>query len=354
MNLLLFNLKTDADDTVLGFTTEWINELAKHCEHITVITMTAGRIAVAPNVEVFSVGKEKGWSELRRAGEFYRLLWRTLRHRRFDACFAHMMPLFALMGWPLLNIDNIPVTLWYAHGYVSWLLRVTTRLVDNVVTSSKSGFQIETPKLRIIGQGIDTTRFSPRTRQVPGDRLVVLTVGRVSAVKRLELLIEALALLGAENRNRILVRFVGDPITGNDKLYLKELQDKAAAMGVADIIEFVPGVAFHRIHDIYAEADIFVNSSNTDSIDKTVLEAMSSGLPVVTSNVAFMDVLDPDLSDDWVIEKGKAQPLAERLSALIEMSPETRSNLGIRLRDAVQRYHTLPALIERLMSIMKR
>ena len=101
MNLLVFNLKTDADDDVLGFTTDWVNALAASCERIFVITMSAGRIAVAENVQVYSIGKEQGYSEPRRATEFYRTLSRLLRNERIDACFAHMMPLFAVMGWNL-------------------------------------------------------------------------------------------------------------------------------------------------------------------------------------------------------------------------------------------------------------
>ncbi len=80
MNLLLFNLATDADDPILGFTTGWINRLAPHYEHIDVITMRVGRLAVAPNVRVYSVGKERGYGEARRALEFYRLLIGLLLH----------------------------------------------------------------------------------------------------------------------------------------------------------------------------------------------------------------------------------------------------------------------------------
>ncbi|MBZ0286039.1 MAG: hypothetical protein K8I30_00385, partial [Anaerolineae bacterium] len=92
MKLLLFNLATDADDPVLGFTTVWINALARQCEQIDVLTMRAGRLALAENVRVFSVGGEKGDSEPRRAVEFYRILFDLLRRTRYDACFAHMQP----------------------------------------------------------------------------------------------------------------------------------------------------------------------------------------------------------------------------------------------------------------------
>ncbi len=101
MNLLVLNLCMDADDPVLGHTTAWVNALSRHCDEVTVITMTAGRIAVEGNVTVHSLRKERGYSEPRRLLRFYQLLFRVLRERRTDACFAHMAPLFATLFAPV-------------------------------------------------------------------------------------------------------------------------------------------------------------------------------------------------------------------------------------------------------------
>ena len=97
MRLLLFNLATDADDPILGFATRWIGALAERVEFIHVITMRVGRLDVPANVRVYSVGKEKGYSEPRRVIEFYRLLFRILREDRIDACFSHMIPIFTVL-----------------------------------------------------------------------------------------------------------------------------------------------------------------------------------------------------------------------------------------------------------------
>src|SRR5215217_951394 len=91
MNLLVFNLATDADDPLLSFSSQWVNRLAARYERVDVITMRAGRLITAENVYVHSVGKEKGYSEARRAVEFYRTLSALRRARPYAACFAHMM-----------------------------------------------------------------------------------------------------------------------------------------------------------------------------------------------------------------------------------------------------------------------
>lgn len=355
MRLLIFNLKTDADDDVLGFTTDWINGLAAHCERVFVITMTSGRIAVAENVNVFSVGKECGHSELRRAFEFYRLLSNLLRRESIDACFAHMMPLFAVMGWPLLRIHRVPIVLWYAHNHVSGMVRLATLLVDRVVTSSRSGFQFATSKLSIIGQGIDVARFRPaETEAVLPDRFVLLTVGRISPVKRLELLIDAISILPEQRSDgrHIVVRFVGNPLTSRDEEYLAMLRRRAESAGVADRVEFSPACSFTQIDHTYREADLFVNSSDTDSVDKTVLEAMSTGIPVLTSNAAFADIFDREYAALCQVPKDDVPALADRLQRLIEMPDDARRALGTALRATVQRDHSLGALCSRVIKVL--
>jgi hypothetical protein len=64
--LLIFNIKTDATDDVLGFTTDWINAIAAHWDRVFVITMAGGKIDVAENVRVFSLGQERNYSRPRR------------------------------------------------------------------------------------------------------------------------------------------------------------------------------------------------------------------------------------------------------------------------------------------------
>jgi glycosyltransferase involved in cell wall biosynthesis len=351
MNLLIFNLKTDADDSVLGFTTDWINALAACCHRVIVITMMAGRLAVAANVKVYSVGKEKGYSEPRRLLEFYRRLGTVLREEKINACFAHMMPLFAVLGWPMLKRRGIPIVLWYAHSHVSLLLRLATVLVDRVVASSPSGFRIDTPKFRSIGQGIDVERFVPVSqRKSDEQKLTLLTVGRISRVKRLEVPLKALCLLSEGIRQRIELRYVGDPLGDDGFRHAAELRQRVETLDLHDAVHFEPALPFHCVQEAYQAADIFINTSDTDSIDKTVLEAMSCGLPIITSNVAFIDVLGPELTRDWLIPKNDAGALALRLQSLVEMSSDERRVLGLRLRDIVESDHSLPALAGRLLN----
>lgn len=352
-SLLVFNLKTDADDQALGFTTAWLTELARHYARIDVITMATGRIALPDNVYVRSVGKEKGYGEPRRVWEFYRHLGAVLDEVDIEACFAHMIPHFAILARPLLRRRRIPIVLWYAHGATPWNLRASLPMVDLVATSSPGGFRIESDKVRILGQGIDSDRFRPVDGYASPDRFTALFVGRIGPVKRIDVALETLARLRELQPCRDpVLRVVGSPITPADRIYLDHLRRVAIEMGIQPHVVFETGHPYHAIHEVYRAAHAFINPGETGSVDKAGLEAMSSALPIVTSNEAFRDVLGPELARRWVVPRRSPGIFAERLEEIAEMSAFERRSLGERLRGIVIRDHGLPRFVDRLVGVI--
>ena len=212
MNILVFNLKQDAEDGILGFTTDWVNALAKRCDRVVVLTLHMGALRVDPNVTVYSIGTEHGFGRPRRLFNFYALLWKVLRERQIDVCFAHMNQLFALLGAPVLKAYRVPTLLWYAHKSVTRSLKLAERLVEAAVTSSASGFQLPSRKLTVIGQGVDTVRFAPAAKQRHDGTLKLLSFGRISPVKRLDIILDAAARLRETHPDLTFsCLFVGDP-----------------------------------------------------------------------------------------------------------------------------------------------
>lgn len=341
--LLWFNLATDADAPVQGFATDWINALAPRCAAIDVLTMRAGRVVVADNVRVFSVGKEKGYGEARRAIEFYRILPRLLRENPYDACFAHMQPLFAMMSAPLLKPRGISITLWYAHKSVTARLRLAEKLVDQVVTSSPEGFRIDSPKVRVIGQGIDTGQFTPAAP--PGGRFTIVTVSRIAPVKKLETILQAARLLVDEECD-FRLRIIGN-VNPQDEAYAQGLRTLAAELGLNEHIEFVGEVAHHHIVREYQQAHLMVNTSSTGSVDKAVLEAMACAVPVISANEAFAAILPDELR----VPLDAPDALAAKIRAMMQTAPNARRALGYDLRAVVLRDHSLDHLADALMQL---
>jgi glycosyltransferase involved in cell wall biosynthesis len=353
MRLLVFNLATDADDPVLGFTTDWVNAMADRCERVVVITMRAGRLAVRPNVIVHSVGKEKDWGRVRRTFEFYKVLRRVLATERLEACFSHMIHVFPILAWPLLRLRRVPIVLWYAHGHVPPLLRLATLLVDRVVTSSASGFRVATPKRLIIGQGIDTHRFAAPVSE-RSEEFVLLSVGRISRVKHLDAALELLGALPehAPDGRRFRLRVIGSPLTRDDEQYASELKALAGRLGVSSRVTFQSATSFDAVSSVYPQADLFISHSQTGSMDKAVLEAMSCGVPVLTSNPAYRAALPTVLREDLVVDDNGAATWRARTLAVAARTGAERATMGTRGREFVKSEHSLDALATKVVGIL--
>lgn len=345
--LLLFNLRTDADDAVLGFTTGWINALAEYFDHLDVLTMHAGRVAVAHNVRVLSVGREKGYSEARRLLNFYAILSRLLLQNRYDACFAHMMPLFAALGGPLLSARGVRTTLWYTHRQRTRQLELGLRFSHRAVTAVESSFPIRSAKVRALGHGIDTDVYSPQV-YTPANRPRIVYVARLTPIKHQHVLLRALQHLPEAE-----VVLIGDVPDGFDESYHSQLRQMVQAMSIAERVTFAGAQTPQQILRWYASASAAVNLAPVGLFDKAPLESMAAGVPTIVSNPAFANVTGTHQALLHIGHPEDVAGLAERLRRLIALSHADRATIGQDLRAAVVAHHSLPRLIARLVNVLR-
>ena len=341
--LLLFNLATDAGHPILGFTSQWIRELAARVESIDVITMRAGKIDVPPNVRVHSVGAELGHSEPRRALEFYRHLFRILRTRRIDGCFSHMIQIFSVLAGPVLRAKGIPLITWYAHPQLSPSLKLAHFFSDRMVTSLPGAYPYRKDKLAVIGQGIDTGLFCPlENGRASND--TILCVGRLSRVKNHPTLIRAAALL--PRRFRVII--LGATSGPDDEAYARELRALVAELGLGEIVTFEKPVPATELPPHYQRCAVHVNLTPAGFGDKVAWEAMSCGRPCLVANEDFRETLGR-CDAELLFRDRDAADLAAKLGALLEKTSAERDEIGAYLRGQVERLHSLPRLADRIL-----
>jgi glycosyltransferase involved in cell wall biosynthesis len=346
VNLLIFNLRTDIADTALGFTTSWINALAQRCERVVVVTLYAGVIDVAPNVRVYALGPSAHASRARRLNNFYRLVRRILRTSSIDACFAHMTPHLATLFWPFSKLYRIPVLLWYAHGAVPLSLRIAHPLVDRCITSTPAGFQLNSNKLFVLGQGIDTRTFSPPTHISGEYERTALTVGRITPRKHLHEIIESLALLRHSTADvRLIV--VGEPVAESDRRYAADVRSRARRLGVDGLVDFVGAVPFRHVHHVYRHGTIFLNASDTGSLDKAILEGMASGCIPISRNRSFAAIARAE-GLDFLVPPGGADGIADSVREVLALSAAEKVSLRRHLRRIVVERHSLDSLMDEI------
>ena len=352
MRLLLFNLATDDDDPILGFTTRWIRALAARVDFIHVITMRMGKLDLPDNVRVYSVGKERGYSKARRVFEFYIILGRILREHSIDVCFSHMIPIFTVLAAPVLKIKGIPIITWYAHPKVTRTLKVAHRLSDQMVSSLSTAYPYKHDKLIQVGQGIDTSLFFPDAGITREDRPVILCVGRLSPVKDHPTLIRAVGLLRQVRAEPFRVIILGEAATARDDEYVRSLHQQVRDLDLDGIVTFEPAVPLKQLPAWYRRASVYVNMTPTGSGDKVAWEAMGCGVLCIVANEGFKDTLGI-YADRCVYDYGNAGQLTERLNWALSLPQSERSSMGAYLGKHMENMHGLDRLSQNLVTIFQ-
>lgn len=338
MRLLIATQVVDQDDPNLGFFHQWIEEFARHATHIEVICLKEGNHAFPDNVRVHSLGKDKG----KRPSWVYALRFLTLSwqlRRTYDAVFVHMNPEYLVVSGWLWRLTGKPVALWYVHKQVNLMLRIGAFFATVICTASRESFRLRTRKLRVLGHGI--VFADPIARNRESDQMRVLSISRISPAKRIDVMIELADELASRGAPFSLT-IVGAAATPEDALYVKELHRAAGERTYEHPIRFHGPVRHREVLSMLAHADVFLNLSATGSMDKAVLEALGAGVPVVSSNEAFQDVLAPY---GLYIPSGSPSLLADAVirAPHVDIRP---------LTEAIRSHHSLSSLIPAILQAL--
>ncbi len=351
MRVLVLTQVVDRQDGLLGFTHQWIAQLAQRCEHVVVLALSVGDHDLPPNVTVESLGKDRGRGRLGVLAGFYRgLRWHV---GAVDGVFVHMVPRYAWLAALLMPLRRVPITLWYTHRSVDLDLRLAIPVVKHIATAHPTSFPLLNAKVRAIGHGIDTTLFSP-AESTPADPPTIISLGRLSPIKRHEMLIRAAAIL-QDMHARTDLRFViaGAVPAGDDGSYRDFLESEIKRLFLRDRVTILDAVPAHDVPDLLRQMTAAVNLSPPGLFDKAALEAMLCGVPTLVANDAFDDLLG-DQADELRIPSGEdAGALAAKLAALLDHSPEERRAMALDVASRVAAAHSLDGLMDRLVDLMR-
>ncbi|VAW32280.1 hypothetical protein MNBD_CPR01-599, partial [hydrothermal vent metagenome] len=213
--------------------------------------------------------------------------------------FVHMNPEYLILSGWLWRLTGRRTVLWYTHKSVNLKLRIATFFTNAICTASRESFRIKSNKVHVVGHGIDLEHFTQKTHNTPAQStdktripLNVLTVGRLSQTKRIMEMLSAFDILFAR-RQPFTFTIAGAPATKADIEYEKIVRNTVAKSAYAKRVTFLGAIAHKDIPRILKENNIFLNLSTTGSMDKAVLEALATGIPVVTTNIAFRELLAP-------------------------------------------------------------
>ncbi len=239
-------------------------------------------------------------------------------------------------------------------GYIGFPFRTFIEKADIIVSVSKISKNFikhfTTKDVIVIPNGVNVTRFSPRVNglrdQIDSD-LVILYVSRIVRRKGPHLLVEALRYV----RKRIpsvKLLIVGE---GSFEEYLRR---RVYDLDLRKNVEFLGRVPDEELPKIYNSADIFVLPSvYGESFGIVILEAMSSGLPVIVSNVGGLREIVKNNVDGIILDRNNPIEIYEKIMFLYH-NKEFRNMLSYNARKKVLKLYDWRIILEKIENIYKR
>ena len=121
-------------------------------------------------------------------------------------------------------------------------------------------------------------------------------------------------------------------------------------LGLQDRVSFMGRVANNKTVAIYQDHDLFVNLTTTGSFDKSTLEAMACGVPVLVSNRAFEEYFDANLQSRLMFVEGDAEDLHRKITNFISLPEAQKQQITTKLRNIIVERHGLSGLVNRLVT----
>ena len=117
-------------------------------------------------------------------------------------------------------------------------------------------------------------------------------------------------------------------------------------------VTVIPFISREQIPNLYASHDIFAFPSLVEGMPLTLLEAMASGMPVVTTNSSGMADVVEDEFNGLLVEPANSRELARAIAELCE-SRELREKLGLQGQNTARRY-TWTGVVRKLENLLLR
>jgi UDP-glucose:(heptosyl)LPS alpha-1,3-glucosyltransferase len=199
----------------------------------------------------------------------------------------------------------------------------------------QKNYQVPDEKIEVVYNGVSLKRFHPENKKrfrlrireklnIPEKKILILFVGSGFERKGLKFLLESLEFLSSDNWHLLLMG------KGNWSRYLqfasKENQKKIHCQEPVDDLE-----------KYYATADIFVLPSIYEPFGNANLEALASGLPVVTSrNSGAAEILEHGENGRVIENPSDPKEIAENINALFD--PAVRESMGQKARSLAEKF----------------
>ena len=202
-------------------------------------------------------------------------------------------------------------------------------------------FGVDPATIHVIPCGIDVADFAPGPHR--DDPPLIVAVARLRPVKRLDLLLHALAPLHGSGQP-FRCRVIGD---GSERSCLETLRDE---LGLREVVRFVGAASQEVVRDAWRTASIGALTSTSEGMPLALMEAASCGVPVVATAVGGVPELVADGETGLLVANGDVTGLTDALRRLL-CDPPLRTRMAAAARARAVAHFSLDHQVDRLTAL---
>lgn len=265
------------------------------------------------------------------------LLWRV--RPAVMLTFTPKINIYASLAARLLGIPVIATVSGLGRAFTAggWLEAVVRRLYwfafhtphvvffeneEDRAEFIRAGLVKEGKTQRLPGSGVDVDRFLPTRRESSDKEFFFLLAARLLWDKGVGEFVEAARLIQAEHP-AVRFRLLGFLGVKNPSAVSRKQID---VWSQESVVEYLGAV--DDVRGIYAEADCMVLPSYREGVPRTLLEAASMGIPIITTNaVGCRDAVEEGVTG-FLCRPKDAMDLADKMRKMLSLQPEERRRMG--------------------------
>ena len=311
---------------------------------VTINTEDAAKTEVLDGVHVYRVGRQMHNKYVK----FFLLQWWVLiaylkgrRSFSFDMIQVHyafpaslaMFVLARLTGKPLViseyhfgtgaDIYSMDQNPSYVNRVCGWIYRRAAMILTISQDNKRFIHHVSgRDDVTVLKQGTDHTFFSPtyrdekvRERLLGAADVLLVTTSRISPRKNLEEMITAVSLLKKRGYRAVLV--INGKVDKGNAEYDSRLREQVEKLGLQDVVIFQGFVSDQDLRVIYASSDVFLLTSKYEGFGIANVEALGSGIPVVTYDTGAAGDFITQWENGYVVPENTPESLAESLSQIL-------------------------------------
>ena len=295
----------------------------------------------------------------------------------FDCVISHNRN-SSIVGRIATYFSDVPINLYFAHGFYfhddqnffSYFIsiqieRFLQKITSHTISQSEEDIKlmvkkkyIDKVKITHVGNGINVSKFRPVIDNIqlkkkiglPVDSFIITGVGRLVKGKGFQNLIDAFYRISKSEKNCYLM-IVGGVVSQDISKYEKKIVNKIKKLHIEKKVILTGMVK--NVEDYLNCSDVYVLSSFREGVSRSMLEAMSCKIPVISTNIRGSREIIKNNYNGFLYEKSN---IGQLISSILKLKNDKKlvKKITINAYNLLYKFYTEELYNKRQLKIIKK